>query len=176
MKKKLGFILGIILLVVFFVAGKKYMDRKALEKSYQDGVELIQNYVTDYLVKNYEGIEKIEWQGVGVEWRSSPTLGASILGNYVDSDAKIFISKNDYFLMTFRLNDKAEYKDNSKKYFLKASLNANNIDSTLAMEIRNTTRRLAAEEKLIFQNIKKSNSGSPHVQITYNTAIHELSY
>ena len=71
-------ILGIATMVLI-IGGKKYMDKKSAEKEYQDGVELIQNYVTDYLVHNYEGIEKIEWQGVGIEWRIHQYTGRHCL-------------------------------------------------------------------------------------------------
>ncbi len=46
MKKKLIIIIGIILIVSSFVGGKKYMDKKAVEKEYQDGIALIQTNVT----------------------------------------------------------------------------------------------------------------------------------
>ncbi|MBO0445308.1 hypothetical protein BCR24_03970 [Enterococcus ureilyticus] len=176
MKKKLGIILGIILLISLFIGGKKYMDKKAVEKSYQDGIELIQNYVTDYLVKNYEGIEKIEWQGVGVEWRNSDIFGSSILGNYVNSKARIFVSEKDFFIIRFTLTEEAEYDDNSKKYVLKDYMNPTNLDSIIEMEIGNTTRQLKEKDKLVFKNIMKNSSGSPKAQVIYNTKIHELTY
>ncbi|GGC92518.1 hypothetical protein [Enterococcus wangshanyuanii] len=176
MKKKLGFILVIILLVAFFVAGKKYMDKKAIEKSYQDGIELIQNYVTDYLVKNYEGIEKIEWQGVGVEWRSSPVFGGSILGNYVVSDVKVFVSSDKFFTMDFTLTEKLEYDQNLKKYVLTDYMNPSNLESTVEMEIGNATRELSEKNKLRFKKVKKSDKGSPNAQIILNLDIHELTY
>ena len=81
------------------------MDKKALENSYQDGMDLVQKYVTDYLVQNYGGIEKIEWQGVGVEWRNSLVFGPSMFGNYVNSYVDVYIAKNNYFRIEFRLND-----------------------------------------------------------------------
>ena len=152
------------------------MDKKAVEKSYQDGVELIQNYVTDYLVKNYEGIEKIEWQGVGVEWRNSPFFGSSILGNYVVSDVKVFVSSDEFFTMDFTLSEKTEYDEDLKKYVLKKSLNPNSIDSLVDMEIENATRKMNIKDKVIFKNIKKINSGDPNTQIIYNVDIHELIY
>ncbi|MDN6071199.1 MAG: hypothetical protein L0I48_08405, partial [Lactococcus plantarum] len=84
-KKIIGFLLLLVLIGTGF-GGKVYMDKRKLEKEYQQGIELIQSYVTDYLVKNYAGIEKIEWQGIGVEYRNSPILGPSLFGNYVDTD------------------------------------------------------------------------------------------
>lgn len=86
-------ILGIATMLLI-IGGKNYMDKKSAEKEYQDGVELIQNYVTKYLVHNYEGIEKIEWQGVGVEWRNSPIYGTSLFGNYVNSKVRVIKLSN----------------------------------------------------------------------------------
>jgi hypothetical protein len=179
MKKKFGIILGMILLIIFCIGGKKYMDKKAVEKSYQDGIELIQNYVTDYLVKNYEGIEKIEWQGVGVEWRSSPIFGSSILGNYVVSDVKVFVSSDKFFTMGFTLSEKAEYDEELNKYILKNSLNPTSIDSLVNMEIDNAVGKFNIGdklEKLDSEKIRKSSTGSPNSIVVYNLEIHELSY
>lgn len=181
MKKKwiLATILGMIVLIILCIGGKKYMDKKAVEKSYQDGIELIQNYVTDYLVKNYEGIEKIEWQGVGVEWRSSNVFGSSILGNYVNSKAKIFVSSDKFFTVRFTLTDEAEYDDDSNEYILKHSLNPNNIDSLLELEIENAVGNFNIGDKLDqldSKKIQKSREGSPKANIIYNLEIHELKY
>lgn len=57
-KKVMGVLL-LLLLIEIGIGGKKYMDKQKTEKEYQQGIELIQNYVTDYLVKNYQGIKKI---------------------------------------------------------------------------------------------------------------------
>ncbi|MCA5013716.1 MULTISPECIES: hypothetical protein [unclassified Enterococcus] len=178
MKKKwiLATILGMIVLIILCIGGKKYMNKKAVEKSYQDGIELIQNYVTDYLVKNYEGIEKIEWQGVGVEWRSSPVFGGSILGNYVVSDVKVFVSSDKFFTMDFTLTEKLEYDQNLKKYVLTDYMNPSNLESTVEMEIGNATRELSEKNKLRFKKVKKSDKGSPNAQIILNLDIHELTY
>ncbi|MBO0470157.1 hypothetical protein JZO66_06345 [Enterococcus sp. DIV0242_7C1] len=179
MKKKLGFILGIILLVAFFVAGKKYMDRKAVEKSYQDGIELVQNHVTNYLVTNYEGIEKIEWQGVGVEWRSSDVFGSSILGNYVDSDVKVFVSADKFFTVDFTLAEKTEYNNELKKYVLEDSMNPTNIDSTIKTGLENAVGKFKRGDQLDktdSEKMKKGSKGSPNAQVIYNLDIHELTY
>jgi hypothetical protein len=172
----LAIILGMILLIIFCIGGKKYMDKKAVEKSYQDGIELIQNYVTDYLVKNYEGIEKIEWQGVGVEWRSSPVFGSSILGNYVNSYVKVFVSDKTYFTIEYRLNDETEYDNDLQKYVLDDYLNPINIDSDIQMEIENTTRKVNVTDKALLKKIEKKKSGSPNAQVIYNIEVHELTY
>src|SRR5574341_2260001 len=84
--KKVISVLLLLLLVGIGIGGKRYMDKQKTEKEYQQGIELIQSYVTDYLVKNYQGIKKIEWQGIGVEYRNSPILGPSLFGNYVDTE------------------------------------------------------------------------------------------
>ena len=107
-KKIIGFLLLLVLMGTGF-GGKVYMDKQKLEKEYQQGIELIQSYVTDYLVKNYAGIKKIEWQGIGVEYRNSPILGPSLFGNYVDTDVKVYVSDDNYFTMTYKLTDETDF-------------------------------------------------------------------
>ncbi|OJG96575.1 hypothetical protein RV18_GL002081 [Enterococcus termitis] len=163
------------------------MDKKALEKDYQQGVKLIQEYVTNYLVENYEGIEKIEWQGIGVEWRNSPIYGASLFSNYVDTDVKIYVSEDNYFTMTFQLSDEAEYNDDSQKYVLVDSLNSEWIDELFEVEKGNhlysnsgnkelKKLKVSNEEQLEFERMKKSNNGSSDAEIHYDLKIHELNY
>ena len=139
------------------------MDKKAIEKDYQQGIDLIQKYVSNYLVENYEGIEKIEWQGVGVEWRNAKGYGTSLLGNYVNSEIRVYVSKDDYFMMYFRLTDKTEYDDELKKYVV--------LDS-----LRNATYDLNQAEKKVFERFRKSDKGSPNAKVIYNLEIHELTY
>nr|WP_188634500.1 hypothetical protein [Enterococcus wangshanyuanii] len=168
-----------IVLIILCIGGKKYMDKKAVEKSYQDGIELIQNYVTDYLVKNYEGIEKIEWQGVGVEWRSSDVFGSSMLGNYVDSDVKVFVSADKFFTVDFTLAEKAEYNNELKKYVLEDSMNPANIDSTIKTGLENAVGKFKIGDQLDkadSEKMKKGSKGSPNAQVIYNLDIHELNY
>ena len=128
----------LLLLLLIGIAGKRYLDKQKTEKEYQQGIELIQSYVTDYLVKNYQGIKKIEWQGIGVEYRNSPILGPSLFGNYVDTDVKIYVSDKLFLTMTFRLNDETEYNDELQKYVKKNILNSENTSSMLKMELDNT--------------------------------------
>lgn len=61
MKKGKLSTLAAVVLIIIGIGGKQYMDKKAIEKDYQQGIGLIQKYVSNYLVENYEGIEKIEW-------------------------------------------------------------------------------------------------------------------
>ncbi len=163
------------------------MDKKAEEKTYQEGVKVIQNYVTDYLVNNYSGIEKIEWQGVGVEWRNSPIFGSSMFGNYVNSNVNVFISKDNYFTMELRLNDRMEYDNDLKKYVTRRSLNSDNMDVLVNAGIYNAIYaysdnpdvkklNVSEEEKLALEKIKKSSDGSPKAQVIYNLEIHKLIY
>lgn len=177
-KKKKWWLISllIVLITILGIGGKRDMDKRATEKEYQQGIELIQSYVSDYLMKNYEGIEKIEWQGVGVEWRNSPIYGSSLLGNYVDSDVKIFVSEDNYFTMTFRLNGETEYNSSLKKYVKLDSLNAENTDSFIKMEIENSTRKLEKKDKIPFEKVKKNTVGSPNAKIIYNLVIYELKY
>ena len=56
--KKVISVLLLLLLIGIGTGGKRYMDKQKTEKEYQQGIELIQSYVTDYLVKNYQGIKK----------------------------------------------------------------------------------------------------------------------
>ena len=115
-KNKIWIWLTIVILVMLgAIGGKKYMDMKTQEKDYQDGIAIIQNYVSDYLVKNYQGIEKIEWQGIGVEYRNSPTHGASLFGNYVDTDVKVFVTEDKYFIINFLLTEETDYDSDLKK-------------------------------------------------------------
>ena len=163
------------------------MDKRKLEKEYQQGIELIQSYVTDYLVKNYAGIKKIEWQGIGVEYRNSPILGPSLFGNYVDTDVKVYVSDDNYFTMTYTLNYNTEYDDDTKMYIETSYLNVSNIDELLEIEISNhlysnsgesTLKKLKLnqKEKSEIEEIKKSNIGNPNTKIIYNLKIHELKY
>lgn len=61
-------IAALVVLVIVIAGGKHYMDRKAQERLYQDGMQQVQEVFTEYLVENYAGIDAVEWQGVGVEW------------------------------------------------------------------------------------------------------------
>ena len=126
MKKGRWWLIGLVtaLLIIIGIGGKQYMDKKAIEKDYQQGIDLIQKYVSNYLVENYEGIEKIEWQGVGVEWRNAKGYGTSLLGNYVKSDVKLFISQNSYIKLHFLLTDETEYNEELKKYVQSDVLNS----------------------------------------------------
>ncbi|MUO22424.1 hypothetical protein EZ049_07285, partial [Enterococcus faecalis] len=118
MKKGRWWLIGLatVVLIIIGIGGKQYMDKKAIEKDYQQGIDLIQKYVSNYLVENYEGIEKIEWQGVGVEWRNAKGYGTSLLGNYVNTRVNIFVSEDKYFSVRFTLTDETDYDNNLKKY------------------------------------------------------------
>lgn len=181
-QKKLIGIFFVIILLIFGIGGKVYMNKNTTEKNktekeYQQGVKIIQDYVTDYLVKNYEGIEKIEWQGVGVEYRNSPIYGDSLFGNYVDTDAKIFVSKDKYFTINFLLTDETDYDNDLDKYVKLESLNPENIDSNVSMEIRNSKKDFKKEaDKIEFDRLKKSSIGSPDAKIKDNLELHELKY
>ena len=177
MKKKLIVVMIVgILFMLSIVAGKKYLDKKSAEKEYQDGVELIQNYVTDYLVHNYEGIEKIEWQGVGIEWRNSPIYGTSLFGNYVNSKVKIFVSKDNYFTVRFTLTDETDYNNVLKRYVESNSLNPENTDFSIKSDLENTIYSLSQVEKEEFNKLKKSSKGSQDAKVVYNLSIHELKH
>ena len=178
MKKGRWWLIGLVtaLLIIIGIGGKQYMDKKAIEKDYQQGIDLIQKYVSNYLVENYEGIEKIEWQGVGVEWRNAKGYGTSLLGNYVNSEIRVYVSKDDYFMMYFRLTDKTEYDDELKKYVQSDVLNSENIDSMLEMEIRNANRRFNDKEKIKLQQVRKKTVKLSIPKIIYNLDIYELKY
>lgn len=177
-KKVMGVLL-ILLLIGIGIGGKRYMDKQKTEKEYQQGIELIQSYVTDYLVKNYQGIEKIEWQGIGVEYRNSPILGPSLFGNYVSSRVKIFVSKGNNLTMIYRLNDETEYNDDAKKYVRLESLNSKWIDDLLQTELENTVGGGKKGDKMTqleAERLKKSDTGSSNAKLIYNLKIHELIY
>ncbi|MDN6029870.1 MAG: hypothetical protein L0I13_02335 [Lactococcus plantarum] len=174
-KKIIGFLLLLVLIGTGF-GGKVYMDKRKLEKEYQQGIELIQSYVTDYLVKNYAGIEKIEWQGIGVEYRNSPILGPSLFGNYVDTDVKVYVSDDRCFNVNFTLDDETEYDDNLKKYVKLDSLNPKNTEFSIRSDFENATYDLSSHEKKIFEKFGVAAEGSKNAKVVYNLKIHELKY
>lgn len=198
-KWKIATGIGLLVLIVG-IGGKLYLDktgteiqfplskRDALNKDYQQGIDLIQKYVSDYLVKNYEGIEKIEWQGVGVEYRRFPNGEPSFFGDYVDTEAKVYVSKNTYFTINFQLDEEADYDDDKKKYVLLDVLNASNIDveinggkydSIYGYSGGFETKKLKVteeEKKEIEEKGIKSSKGSPNAKVTYNLKIHEYKY
>ncbi|MHB2090658.1 MAG: hypothetical protein ACYCEI_07445 [Enterococcus faecalis] len=53
MKKGRWWLIGLVtaLLIIIGIGGKQYMDKKAIEKDYQQGIDLIQKYVSNYLVE-----------------------------------------------------------------------------------------------------------------------------
>lgn len=166
-----------ILVILGAIVGKRYMDMKTQEKDYQDGIAIIQNYVSDYLVKNYQGIEKIEWQGIGVEYRNSPTHGASLFGNYVDTDVKVFVTEDKYFIINFLLTEETDYDSDLKKYVKLDSLNSQNTDVVINGELTDAIRRAELKtDKLKFEKMKKSKNGSPTAKVVYNLELHELKY
>lgn len=198
-KWKIATGIGLLVLIVG-IGGKLYLDktgteiqfplskRDALNKDYQQGIDLIQKYVSDYLVKNYEGIERIEWQEVGVEYRSSPNGGPSFFGDYVDTEAKVYVSKETYFTIRFKLHDEADYDDDKKKYVLLNTLNPKNLDISVDGDKYNSIyvytdnpdeEKLGVteeEKKEIEEKGIKSSKGSPNAKVTYNLKIHEYKY
>ena len=168
--------LAAAVLIIIGIGGKQYMDKKAIEKDYQQGIGLIQKYVSNYLVENYEGIEKIEWQGVGVEWRNAKGYGPSLLGNYVNTRVNIFVSEDKYFSVRFTLTDETDYDNNLKKYVKASSLNSENIDFSIKSDLENATYDLKQSEKESFTKLEKSIFGSDNAKIIYNLEIYELNY
>ncbi|MCJ1993866.1 hypothetical protein GYN24_04650 [Lactococcus piscium] len=161
------------------IGGKRYMEKQKTEKEYQQGSELIQSYVTDYLVKKYQGVEKIEWQGIGVKYRNSPILGSSLFGNYVDTKVTIYASENSYFTVCFQLTDETEYDDDAKQYVRLDSLNPEWVDSLFETELRNAINggNIGDKmDKLAAKTLRKSTNGSPNAKVIYNLEIHELRY
>ena len=161
MKKGKLSTLAAVVLIIIGIGGKQYMDKKAIEKDYQQGIGLIQKYVSNYLVENYEGIEKIEWQGVGVEWRNAKGYGPSLLGNYVNTRVNIFVSEDKYFSVRFTLTDETDYDNN---------------DFSIKSDLENATYDLKQSEKESFTKLEKSIFGSDNAKIIYNLEIYELNY
>ena len=174
--KKVISVLLLLLLVGIGIGGKRYMDKQKTEKEYQQGIELIQSYVTDYLVKNYQGIEKIDWQGIGVEYRSSPIHGGSLFGNYVNTRVRVYVSNDLFFTMRFTLTEETDYDDDLKKYVKLDSLNQRNTDVSIEVGLQNASNKLTSEKKVVFDKVKKSKEGSPKTKVSYNLNIHELKY
>ena len=165
-----------ILVILGAIVGKRYMDMKTQEKDYQDGIAIIQNYVSDYLVKNYQGIEKIEWQGIGVEYRNSPTHGASLFGNYVNTRVSVYVSTDLFFTMRFTLTEETDYDSVLRKYVKLDSLNQRNTDVSIEVGLQNASNKLTSEKKVVFDKVKKSKDGSPKTKVSYTLNIHELKY
>ncbi|EHU9668729.1 hypothetical protein LT174_001280, partial [Enterococcus faecalis] len=100
----------------------------------------------------------------------------SLLGNYVKSDVKLFISQNSYIKLHFLLTDETEYNEELKKYVQSDVLNSENIDSMLEMEIRNANRRFNDKEKIKLQQVRKKTVKLSIPKIIYNLDIYELKY
>ncbi|BAV36994.1 hypothetical protein [Enterococcus faecalis] len=179
--------LAAAVLIIIGIGGKQYMDKKAIEKDYQQGIDLIQKYVSNYLVENYEGIEKIEWQGVGVEWRNAKGYGPSLLGNYVDSDVRIYVYEDNYFTITFLLNDETEYNEQERKYVKLDYLNPENLDISIGVGKENgiygysddpqkDVLKVTERQKKEIEKVIKNSDGSLEAKIIYNLNIYELKY
>ncbi|MGX7048326.1 hypothetical protein [Pseudolactococcus piscium] len=177
----------------------KTVEKNSDEKLYQDAFTQIQKDVTDYLVKNYQGIEKIAWQGIGIEYRNSDIYGSSLLGNYVDSDVRIYVSKDNYFTMNFTLNGQMSFDDEKGKYayrewdenlndyVFKDTIRTHTVDSYIKEGIDNTLYKynddpdnnvlsVSQSEKEELQTVKKAPVGSKEVEIIYSLKIKELTY
>ena len=163
--KKVISVLLLLLLIGIGTGGKRYMDKQKTEKEYQQGIELIQSYVTDY----------------------SPILGPSLFGNYVDTDVTIYASQNSYLTINFTLNYNTEYNESSNKYSKNPYLSSNNIDELLEIELDNTIYKrddmhkiigleVSQDQKKEFEKVKKSTTGSKKAKIVYNLKVHELIY
>ena len=155
---------------------RTYTDKWKTKKEYQQGMALIQSHVTNYLVKNYEGIEKIEWQGVGVEWQKSPIYGHPLFENYIESDVRVFVSKGKYFTVRFTLSDETHYNNNLKKYEKSDSMTDDNTDFLIQSDFEDATCNLNQKEKEKFNQFKKSPNGSSSAKVIYNLDIHKLKY
>ncbi|GAB2022145.1 hypothetical protein RyT2_12190 [Pseudolactococcus yaeyamensis] len=195
MKKVIIAIVGILILAIIGFKGKGYMNKKADEQLYQDGFKQIQDHVTNYMVENYEGIEKIEWEGVGVEWRNSPIFGGSMFGNFVISYVRVYASEEKYFKMDFNLSDEMRYDDELEKYIFEDYFFKNldyNMDESVKSEIYNAGLKPIGKTSTgeneyefdeeawanrgEFEGIKKSKNGSTNAKIIYSLKVHELKY
>ncbi|PCS08595.1 hypothetical protein RU86_GL000979 [Lactococcus piscium] len=204
MKKKSNWLILLGLVIIGILIGGKIFMNKTVEKNsdeklYQDAFTQIQKDVTDYLVKNYQGIEKIAWQGIGIEYRNSDIYGSSLLGNYVDSDVRIYVSKDNYFTMNFTLNGQMSFDDEKGKYayrewdenlndyVFKDTIRTHTVDSYIKEGIDNTLYKynddpdnnvlsVSQSEKEELQTVKKAPVGSKEVEIIYSLKIKELTY
>ncbi|GAB2022144.1 hypothetical protein RyT2_12180 [Pseudolactococcus yaeyamensis] len=179
MKKVIIAIVGILILAIVGFGGKTYIHKKAEEKLYQDGVKQIQKYVTNYMVENYEGIEKIEWDGVGVDWGILVPLNKFNGRAYnAFSDVKVYASEKKYFRMDFNLNEEMRYDDELEKYvfedwFLKNMDSDMDVIVNVGMYNASDTENHDIKE---YGGIKKSKEGSPNAKIIYNLEVHEEKY
>ena len=204
MRKKSNWLILLGLMIIGILIGGKIFMNKTVEKNsdeklYQDAFTQIQKDVTEYLVKNYQGIEKIAWQGIGIEYRNSDIYGPSLLGNYVDSDVRIYVSKDNYFTMNFTLNGQMSFDDEQGKYayrewdenlndyVFKDTIRTHTVDSYIKEGIDNTLYKynddpdnnvlsISQSEKEELQTVKKAPVGSKQVEIIYSLKINELTY
>ena len=201
MRKKSNWLILLGLVIIGILIGGKIFMNKSVEKNsdeklYQDAFTQIQKDVTDYLVKNYQGIEKIAWQGIGIEYRNSDIYGPSLLGNYVDSDVRIYVSKDNYFTMNFTLNGQMSFDDEQGKYayrewdealedyVVRNSIKFEEVDSRLNTELVNAIKGKnigdkmdqSAGEKIKKSPIEDSKTEDSKTKIIYNLKIKEIRY
>lgn len=145
------------------------MDKQALEQTYQEGMQPVQETFTEYLLENYEGVTAIEWQGVEILWRDSPVHGPSLFGNGVTSYYKVFVDDEHYFTGYFRLDEEMEYDHDLEKYVPNEYfLTPSNMDVGVEMDLRQAVSDLDGDPDGVFSGVRKSEAGSPGAKVTYN--------
>lgn len=143
--KKIGLILLGIIVVLAIIGGKIYVDKQeAIRQERNQAVKEIQEQASKYIIENYAGIEKIEWNG----W--SVSKGPSS----VDTSMRINDNKNGMFSYKAGHSKWIEnYTD--KKFEVSSYLEDDLTQEVMAKELRN-------------QGVEKSKDGSLEAEVIYN--------
>ena len=168
--------LGALAVIFGLQAGKAYVEQKEREAAYQVATREIQETVTDYLVSNYAGVTRVEWQGIGVEFLASDVLGHLLYPNYVSSEARVYVNDTDYLTLRYSLNEEADYDEETSRYVLYGYLTPENMDIENASALRGAKENLSVQEQRVFDEFVKSPVASPDAEITYNVDIFKFDW
>lgn len=160
---------GVVLIVAFGVllAGP-YIGQKKAEANYQEVMQELQAVVSDYVVNNYAGVTKIEWQGVQVEFLAHEIISHTLNTNPVRTTARVYVDDTDYFTVDYSLYSEADYHRVEQKYVLAGTLTPENLDAVFGGEARNAAKK---SDTTSFDQFIKSEGGSPGAEVVYNTNI-----
>lgn len=148
--KKNGLILLGIIVVLAIIGGKIHMDKQeAIRQERNQAVKEIQEQASKYIIENYAGIEKIEWNG----W----SIGA---GPFTVNTS---MTINDY---QDEINGKVQfsYSAGYPQYIEKYTDNNLKIHSFEEMDDSKATM----QKTLQLQGVIKSKIGSSNAEIIYN--------
>jgi len=170
-------IVGVVVLVLIGAwAVFAYVENKKTERNYQDLMAEVQETYSAYLVENYEGIEAIEWQGVGVEFLASDLIGRSNFGPVVATEGRVYVNKTDYFPLDISMSLVAEYDFDAEEYVLNGPLTPKNMDGDISFELGNKLDDLSPSDRRVFDGFVKSDQGSPDTEVMYNVDIFKFDW